>query len=138
MLDRVGQVGVPALDPGFLERFVEEAPRRTDEGAPVEILAVAGLLADEDEPSALPALAEDRLGRVAPERACPAVSGGFAERCQREAGGSGRPRVPVSARVEVPDVQPFTRTGGRPKRPSTALIDVTWCIAGLTYPEKVV
>ena len=34
VLDRVGQVGVAALDPGFLERLVEEAPRRTDEGRP--------------------------------------------------------------------------------------------------------
>jgi hypothetical protein len=124
MLDRVGHVGVPALDPGLLERFVEEAPCRTHERATLEILMVAGLLADEDEPRALPALAEHRLGRVAPERAGPAVSRGFSERCQRE---TGRQQVGRGAgflhKVEIPEFPALHSPSGRP---SEKLAEKAW------------
>ena len=78
VLDHVRDIGVRAVDAGLRERFVEEAPRRTDEGPAGEVLTVAGLLADEKQPSALQTFAEDGLRARPPERAGGAVSRGLA------------------------------------------------------------
>jgi len=87
VLDHVRHVGERAVDPGLLERLVEEASGRADERASLAVLAVAGLLADEHGAGAGAALAEDGLGGRAPERARLAAGRGLAERGK---GGTGR------------------------------------------------
>src|SRR5439155_3820037 len=52
------------VDPGFLQRSVEDAARRADERPPGEILLVARLLADEQDLRVERPLAEHRLRRV--------------------------------------------------------------------------
>ena len=47
MLDRIGDVGLGAVDPGLLQRLVEDLPRRADERVAGQILLIAGLFADE-------------------------------------------------------------------------------------------
>ena len=49
MLDRVGDVGGRAVDPGLGQRGVEQLPRGTDEGPAGKVLLVARLLADEQD-----------------------------------------------------------------------------------------
>src|SRR6185369_777421 len=66
VLHRVGDVVAHPRDAGVLERAVEELARGADEGLAGEILAVAGLLADEHDPRLRRALAEHGLRRVAP------------------------------------------------------------------------
>jgi hypothetical protein len=85
VLDRVGQVDLLALDLGALERPREDAAGRPDEGLALDVLAVAGLLADQHQLRLAQAGAEDRLGRVSPERAAAALGGGPAQLAQRAA-----------------------------------------------------
>src|SRR5581483_557648 len=61
MLHDVRDVHTAAIDARLVERFVEKAARRSDEGAACEIFAIARLLADQHDGRALPALAEDGL-----------------------------------------------------------------------------
>jgi hypothetical protein len=49
VLDDVRDVGVVALDPGFGERPVEQRSRRPDEWPALAVLAIARLLADEEQ-----------------------------------------------------------------------------------------
>ena len=79
MLDRVRDVGEPAVDPGGRQPLVEDAPGRADEGLTGEVLLVAGLLADEDDLRALQPLAEHRLRPGFPQVARLAPSGSFAK-----------------------------------------------------------
>src|SRR6201999_445835 len=85
VLDRVRQVGVVDLDPGADEGFAQEAAGGTDEGLALDVLAVAGGLADQHQPRLRRALAEDGLGRVAVEIAAMAVLDRLAQRLQRAA-----------------------------------------------------
>jgi hypothetical protein len=61
MLDRVGDVHLVARDSGTLEPLVEDATGRADERMPLDVLAVAGLPADEHHARVRVALAHDRL-----------------------------------------------------------------------------
>ena len=79
VLDRVRDVGEPAVDSGGRQALVEDASRRADEGLAGEVLLVAGLLADEDDRRALQPLAEDRLRPGFPQVACLAPRGSFAK-----------------------------------------------------------
>ena len=49
MLDRIGDVDRRAVDPGLLERDVEQLPGRADERPSGEVLLVTRLLADEHD-----------------------------------------------------------------------------------------
>jgi len=83
MLHRVGHVDVLAVDAGGLERPVEEASGGPDEGQPLAVLLVAGLLADQHDLRVLVAGAEHRLRSVLPERAGPAAFRFLAQLFQR-------------------------------------------------------
>src|SRR5207244_6109867 len=80
MLDRIRDVDELAIDPRFFKRAVEQPPRRPDERPALKILLVTGLLADEHQFGFRFALAEDRLRRVLPQAASPAV---FHRLCER-------------------------------------------------------
>src|SRR6478752_6698908 len=82
VLDRVGHVHVVALDTGCDEPFVENPARGADERPAREVFGVTRLLADEHRPRPRAALAEDCLGRLAPELAVPARRGLLTERGQ--------------------------------------------------------
>ncbi len=79
VLHDVGDVGPAPLDPGLLERLVEQASRRPDEGMAAEVFLVAGLLADEHGGGSAGALAEHGLGATLPQVAGLAVGGGGAQ-----------------------------------------------------------
>jgi len=74
MLDGVGDVDGRAVDPGLLERFVEDRARGPDERPPGKILLVARLFADEQDRRVERAFAEHRLGRIFVEIATGAVA----------------------------------------------------------------
>jgi catecholate siderophore receptor len=61
MLDRIGDVGLRAVDAGLLKKSVEQLPRRADERAPGEVFLIARLLADEDDLRVERPFAEHRL-----------------------------------------------------------------------------
>jgi len=90
VLDRVGDVNVLSIDSGFGQTLVEEPTSRADERMPLEILAIARLLADQQEPGARPALPENGLGRALPERAGAAAGGSSAKRRQGSLARQGR------------------------------------------------
>ena len=73
VLDGVGHEDVPARDLRLRERPVEDRSGRPDERMALQIFLVARLLADEDEPRAARAFAEDRLGGLAIEVAAAAL-----------------------------------------------------------------
>ena len=79
---RVRHVGRRAIDPGFLERLVQQPSGGAHEGLSRSVLVVTRLLADEHHPGRLRALSEDSLGAELPEVAAVAAGGGFAERRQ--------------------------------------------------------
>ena len=67
MLDRVGDVNPPAVDPRLVQRTLEEAPGGPDKRLSLKVLLVTRLLADEHHPAVFAAFAEDRLRRLDPE-----------------------------------------------------------------------
>ena len=73
VFDCVGDVHRVAVDAGGSERLVENAPRRSDEGVPCEILCISRLFADEDDARVGRALAENRLRRIPVEVAAAAL-----------------------------------------------------------------
>src|SRR5947209_1839399 len=96
VLDDVGDVDVAAVDPDLLERPVELAPGRADEGVPLAVLAIPRHLADQRQSRLLAALAEDRLRRGSIEMADAAALGRLAQRRQvARAGEEGRGVEPV-------------------------------------------
>ena len=91
VLDDVRDVHLGAVDLDFLERPVEQLPSGPDERAPFEVLAVAGLLADEDDVRVRATLAEDCLRAGFPERAGLAPGGRLAQLLQARPLGNERP-----------------------------------------------
>ena len=67
VFDDVGDVDTLAIDPDRLERAVEYATRRTNEGRARQVLCVARLFAHEDNFRLGVPLAEDRLRGIAPQ-----------------------------------------------------------------------
>ena len=80
MLHRVGHVDLAPVDARLGQAIVEEPSRRTDEGMTLEILAVPGLLSDQEEPGADGTLSKDRLGGAPPQWTGLAGSGGVPQR----------------------------------------------------------
>src|SRR5205085_3549452 len=79
VLDDVGDVDLAPIDARVVERLVEKLPGRPDERLALQVLLVAGLLADEDDVRLRGALAEDGLCPGLVERAGGAARRGFAE-----------------------------------------------------------
>ena len=77
MLHGVGHVDARAIDSDFLESVVQYPPGRADERLALDVLPIAGLLADQHHPGPGSAIAKHRLGRVFPEVARPARGGGL-------------------------------------------------------------
>src|SRR5207237_10487912 len=75
MLDGVGHVDPATIDARLFQAFLQQPAGGADEGLALEVLLVAGLLADQHELRALTALAEDGLGGVGPQLAAPAGQG---------------------------------------------------------------
>src|SRR5436190_9759459 len=75
VLDDVRHVDLAPVDPGFLERLVQELPRRADERLALLVLLIAGLLADEHHLRLGGALAEDGLRPGLVQRASGAAGG---------------------------------------------------------------
>ena len=84
VLDGVREVDGAAVDARLLEPSVELPPGRPDERPSLEVLLVAGLLADEDDARPLAALAEDRLRRGRVQVAAATPLHGVAQVGQRE------------------------------------------------------
>ena len=82
VLDDVGDVDLRAVDLYLLECPVEQLSRGPDERTPFEVLAVAGLLADEHDLGVLRAFAEDGLRAGLPERTGLALGSRLAEPLQ--------------------------------------------------------
>src|SRR5690242_14837811 len=78
VLDDIGDVGLPAIDPGFLQAAVQQPARRADEGATGQVFGIARLLAHQHDPGSLRSFAENGLRCVAVEVAGGALSGGLA------------------------------------------------------------
>jgi hypothetical protein len=82
VLDRVGQVDRVSVDPRLGQGAIEHCPGRADERLPLTVLAIARLLADQDQLSLRRALPEDGLCGVLPKRASAAAGGRAAQRRQ--------------------------------------------------------
>src|SRR4029078_577446 len=80
VLDDFRAVKRGAVDADLVERLVEEPPGRPDERQALDILAIAGLLADQHDRSVIGARAEHGLRRWLPERTGSAAPRGAAER----------------------------------------------------------
>ena len=84
VLDHVRHVGRLAVDARLQERLVQEPAGRADERASLEILSVAGLLADEHHRRPARALAEDRLRSRQVQRAGGTALDGLPKGRQRQ------------------------------------------------------
>jgi hypothetical protein len=73
VLDHVRDVGVAPLDPGLVQRLVEDGAGGPDERLALPVLAIPGLLADQHGARALQSLAEDGLRRTLPQGTSPAL-----------------------------------------------------------------
>ena len=83
MLHDVSHIHQVAIDADLLERLVEHPARRSHEGPALDVLAVAGLLADHHHLGLLEALAEHRLGAGLPQVTCAAIGGSTAQLLER-------------------------------------------------------
>jgi hypothetical protein len=120
VLDHVGDVGEATVDAGGGQPLVEHPAGGTDEGLTLEVLAVAGLLADEDELGARLPLAEDRLGGVPPEVAGLAAG---RRRPQRLEGAVGGDEGLGEARLTGPRAQGRSSfVGATPRRGATSWV----------------
>jgi hypothetical protein len=79
VLDDIGDVDLRAVDSGLYERLVEELSGRSDERPAFEVLAISGLLADEDDVCVGGSVAEDGLRAGFPKRAGFAAGGRLAQ-----------------------------------------------------------
>ena len=107
MLDRVRDVDVLAGDAGPLEALVEHFARGADERMSLDVLAVAGLLADQHQAGACGALAHDRLGGAFPQVAGAAVLHGPAQ-VRQASGGRVRARAGSVERAAI-QLGPYPR-----------------------------
>jgi hypothetical protein len=101
VLHDVRHVGPRAIQAGGRECVIEHAAGGPDEWAPLDVLPISGLLADQDDLRGLGSLTEHRLRAALPEIVGPAIGGGLRELV--EAGGnrdmsSGRRERLASAR----------------------------------------
>ena len=78
----VRHVHARPIDARCFESLVEDPTGGSDEGVPLDVLAIARLLADEHQRGSTRAFPEDCLRRVFPEVAAPASGGRFAQRRQ--------------------------------------------------------
>jgi hypothetical protein len=78
VLDRIGHVDAPPVDPRGLERLVEQPARRPDKRMTLAVLLVARLLAHQHHLGGPRPFAEDGLRRAHPEMAAAAGTGGCA------------------------------------------------------------
>jgi hypothetical protein len=83
VLDDIGDVHLVTHDAGRLQRLVQDPSGGTDEWLALSVLYVAGLLPDDQQPSAFAAGPEDGLGRVSPQVAGLAACRGGAEGLER-------------------------------------------------------
>jgi hypothetical protein len=79
VLDRVGHVDVPAIDPGGLERAIEQPSGRTDERPALQILLIARLFADQHQLRVRRPFTQHALCRLGVERTAAAFLHGAAE-----------------------------------------------------------
>src|SRR5256885_16759274 len=82
VLDGVRHVHARPIDARCFESLVEDATGGSDEGVPLDVLAIARLLADEHQRGSTRAFPEDCLRGVFPEVATPTSGGSFAQRRQ--------------------------------------------------------
>jgi hypothetical protein len=75
MLDRVRHVDRRPIDPGALERTIEQGTRRANEGPTLHILPIPRLLADQHHLRGRRSLTEDGLCRINIEVTTTAVHG---------------------------------------------------------------
>ena len=73
VFERIRHITAPPVDPGLLQRAIQQLPRRTDKRVCGDILLVARLFADEDDVRSFRPLAENKVGRVAVEVAAGAA-----------------------------------------------------------------
>jgi hypothetical protein len=78
VFDGIRNVHFVARNAGFHQGFVEQSAGRPDEWMALQILLIAGLLADEDHLGVRGAFAEHRLCRAPIQIAPSAVFGGLA------------------------------------------------------------
>ena len=93
VLDRVGDVDARAVDPGLLQRRVEQLAGRADERPSGEVFLVARLLADEHDRRVERPFAEHGLGRMLVEVAAGAFARVLEQRFPR--------RAQVAARLDA-------------------------------------
>jgi hypothetical protein len=87
VLHRIRDVDIVAIDACFVEAIIEQEACGTDEWLAFDVFAVAGLFADQHEPGAWIARAEDGLRRVLVERTTAASSCCLAQGRQITMGG---------------------------------------------------
>jgi hypothetical protein len=61
MLHGIGDIDIPALDPGFRQGAVQQLPRRPDERPPGDVFLIARLLADKGESGTRLPFSQNRL-----------------------------------------------------------------------------
>jgi hypothetical protein len=75
VLDRVGEIHGGPVDAGVVETLTEDPSRRADERLPRQVLAVAGLLAHQDDARITRSVTENGLGGRAEQRTSRTVPG---------------------------------------------------------------
>jgi hypothetical protein len=90
MFDRIGNVDCIGIDARSGHAFMQHASRRTHEWMPLQILAIAGLLPDENQLCTHGTFAEDRLRSVYVEIAALTTSRCVAQSLHREPLGNER------------------------------------------------
>jgi hypothetical protein len=104
MLDRIGDVGRGAIDPGICQRAIEQLAGGADERAPGQIFLIARLLAEEQQCGLGRRFAEHGLRRGLPQRAAPAGQRLLTQRGERVGGvagaghGGGGDHIPLPCR----------------------------------------
>src|SRR5438874_4132414 len=116
VLDDIGDVDLAPVDARVLQRLVEELPGRPDERLALQVLLVAGLLADEDDVSLRGALAEDGLRPGLVERAGGAARRSFAELRQARPLRAERRGGLVQRQLPRHEIAAPTAAGGEPRR----------------------
>jgi hypothetical protein len=82
VFDHVGEIHATPFDVRLYQSFVEHSTCRADEGSPLDVLSVAGLLTNEHDLGGPRALSEHGLRAGLPQIACPAGGGSLSQRRQ--------------------------------------------------------